>query len=799
VLPKEGGRKPAVAAQQDKTTYPSPKPSKPQEADENIPSTLGGYQVIKELGRGGMGAVYLARQVSLDRPVALKVMNQRCATDPVFVARFTREAYAAAQLTHHNVVPIYDIGAHKGTHFFSMEYVKGQSLMDLVREHGRLDAEAAVGYVLQAARGLAFGHQMGLVHRDVKPDNLLLSEHGIVKVADLGLVKITAVADPGEAAAEGKPGRLAPSLSTNITRAGKTMGTPTYMAPEQARSASEVDSRADIYSLGCTLYALLTGKPPFEGKTVLEVLTKHASEPIVPPDVLVKRVPKELSAILLKMLAKKPEDRYPDMKAVIEALEKFLGIHHTGVFSPREEHAVLLEKCVKKFNEAPGVRLRSRVIVGFFACCAVLVLACLLFGWLVPAGGVLGLAVMTPLSYFLVQGWMEKSYLYLKVRELVLGCGWSDLLYWIAAGTLFVLVLFLVHLLWIWIAFGLTAFVLGAGLYFLADRRLAAQRAAPIETAEKLFRSMRLQGLEEQALRQFVCKYSGRHWEGFYEALFGYEAKVMAREWVRGEAARSSAKFAAWRDSLVAWIDARQQARKEARERRLLQAVEAKALQAKGLEAAEANQKAAQMAEVMVTRAAEIKKEAAQPASPENATVPHAALRDLLETAREPETFDFGPASEMRPLRPRTGLFTGLLGAKLRFLAGAILITVCLLWMYQNRLLEEDNLQKLFAEIIKTQDFQKLEQRDVALWLPGVPTNLTQWFSGFYPGIAGLVLLLSAFFGGWRMSLLVWPAAVLALFGPVLGIPALGPLSPALVSMAGALVLWVLAVLFLRD
>ena len=136
-----------------------------------------------------MGSVYLARQLSLDRPVALKVMSKRWAHDPVFVARFTREAYAAAQLSHPNIVHIHDIGEVDGTRFFSMEYVPGRSLAELVRSQGKLDPETAVGYMLQAARGLKHAHDRGMIHRDVKPDNLLLDEQGLVKVADLGLVK----------------------------------------------------------------------------------------------------------------------------------------------------------------------------------------------------------------------------------------------------------------------------------------------------------------------------------------------------------------------------------------------------------------------------------------------------------------------------------------------------------------------------------------------------------------------------------------------------------------------------------
>src|SRR5262249_28228370 len=153
----------------------------------DVPSTLGGYRVVRELGRGAMGAVYLARQVSLDRNVALKVIQSRLASNPTFIARFTREAYAAAQLSHPNVVQIYDLGCDGETYFFSMEFVEGESLGSLVKRAGKLDGESALRYILQAARGLKFAHDQGLVHRDIKPDNLLLSKHGLVKIADLGL------------------------------------------------------------------------------------------------------------------------------------------------------------------------------------------------------------------------------------------------------------------------------------------------------------------------------------------------------------------------------------------------------------------------------------------------------------------------------------------------------------------------------------------------------------------------------------------------------------------------------------
>src|SRR5262249_9431253 len=154
-----------------------------------------------------------------------------------------------------------------------------------------------------------------------------------------------------------------------------------YMAPEQTRDAAHVDHRADIYSLGCTFYALVTGRAPFTGSTALEVMSKHASEAVIPPEVIAKRVPKEVSAIILKMVAKKPADRYPDMAALIKALEDFLGVEGTGQFSPSEEHAQTLEEGVRRFRQAPAARLRSLTLLGFSGGLAVLVLLCLLRWW----------------------------------------------------------------------------------------------------------------------------------------------------------------------------------------------------------------------------------------------------------------------------------------------------------------------------------------------------------------------------------------------------------------------------------
>lgn len=791
-------------------------------ADLDMPRRLGGYDVIKELGRGGMGAVYLGRQVSLDRRVALKVMNPRWSSDPGFVARFTREAYAAAQLVHHNVVQIYDIGQERDINFFSMEFVPGQSLAALTNKEGKLDIELAVNYVLQAARGLKFGHDLGMVHRDVKPDNLMVNDQGIVKVADLGLVKVGDTPEVKSEAAANEEG------AAHLTKVGSAMGTPAYMAPEQARDSSRVDGRADIYSLGCSLYVMVTGRPPFEGKTVLEVLTKHATAPVVPPEVIVKRVPKALSAILLKMMAKKPGDRYANMDEVILALEEYLGIRTSGPFTPREEHASKLEDCVQRFNDSSWARIRQKLIPAFFGGTAFLFLGSLLLGRLLLAGGFLGLMVLTPLAYFVVRGLGDRTYLFLKGRELVFGSRIVDWLTWLTGGAIGVLVLYLLNLHWVWLGFCVAAAALAAGMYFVVDKQVAQQRAECLDEAEQLFRGMRLQGLEEETLRQFVCKYAGNVWEEFFEALFGYEAMRVARDWLRGEGGKERRKQGVLRDQAVLWINTTIRARKEARERRLLRAVEEKALRAAGVEGAEARRKASQMADVLVEQAAEVQR------TPRGQT---ANLRRIVEAARKPEA-----AYDHKEFRPRTPLWLRLgqtlLGGKARFLTGAALVAGCLLWMQQNDLIPTKQRLQATAEqalqaardtkvptaqelgeqgkaLLKgdarqtaadlsrraTQQAQSLGQlarQTRPLDLPGVPSFVSGWFDDFNAGVAGMLLLLSVVLGGPRFGLLIWPIAFLTFVGQRFGVPALGPVTAAHVSMALGIVLAVGGLVVLR-
>jgi serine/threonine-protein kinase len=248
------------------------------------------YEIHRELAQGGMAEVYLAHDRLLDRPVALKALFPEFAREPSFVERFRREAQAAANLNHPNVVAIYDWGQETGTYFLVMEYVEGRSLRDVVRSDGPLDPNLAADIAAETAGALAAAHRAGLVHRDVKPGNVLLTRSGSVKVTDFGII-----ARPG--AADG------------LTQTGSVMGTATYFSPEQAQGFP-VDGRSDIYSLGVVLYEMVTGVAPFAGDSPVTVAYKHVREEPVPPSRRNPSVPPALEQIILTAMAKDPDLRY---------------------------------------------------------------------------------------------------------------------------------------------------------------------------------------------------------------------------------------------------------------------------------------------------------------------------------------------------------------------------------------------------------------------------------------------------------------------------------------------------------
>jgi len=250
----------------------------------------GRYELQRKIARGGMADVFLSRDLLLDRPVALKVLFPEYATDPSFVQRFRREAQSAARLNHPNVVSVYDWGQEGPTYFIVMEYVEGHSLAEVLREEGPLRPDPAASIAADVADALAFAHDHGVVHRDVKPGNVLLTSTGHVKVADFGIAR-------------------AVSTVENLTQTGTVMGTATYFSPEQARGDA-VDPRSDVYSLGIVLYEMLTGTPPFSGDNPVSVAYKHVQELPTPPRRLRPDIPVGLEAIVLKAINKNPANRY---------------------------------------------------------------------------------------------------------------------------------------------------------------------------------------------------------------------------------------------------------------------------------------------------------------------------------------------------------------------------------------------------------------------------------------------------------------------------------------------------------
>jgi eukaryotic-like serine/threonine-protein kinase len=269
------------------------------------PDTMvdGRYRIIRRLGSGGMADVYCAEDTQLGREVALKLLYRRFAEDPDFVERFRREASSAAALQHPNVVQVFDRGEWDGTYYIAMEFLHGRNLKQVVRDHGALDPALAADLVSQILKAARFAHRRGIVHRDIKPHNVIVDDEGRAKVTDFGIAR---------------------AGTSDMTETGSIMGTAQYLSPEQAQG-HPVDARSDLYSIGIVLYELLVGAPPFDAESPVTIALKQVSEEPVPPGRLNPAVPPALDAVVMRALRKDPAERFQDADAFIAALESAMA------------------------------------------------------------------------------------------------------------------------------------------------------------------------------------------------------------------------------------------------------------------------------------------------------------------------------------------------------------------------------------------------------------------------------------------------------------------------------------------
>ncbi|HUT34947.1 MAG TPA: protein kinase, partial [Planctomycetota bacterium] len=304
-------------------------------------SKIGGFELLGRLGKGGMGTVLKARQVSMDRLVALKILPKKLAENEQFVQRFLREARSAAKLRHPNIVQAFDVGQAEGYYFFAMEFVDGETLDAIIRREGPLEPNRALDVMRQTASALAAAHEAGIVHRDIKPSNIMIDKKDEVRVTDFGLAKRT----EGDVA---------------VTADGAVVGTPAYVAPEMAKGG-EAEPRSDLYSLGAAIFCALAGRPPFEGRNFSEVLVKHATEPAPPLASLAPRVDRRLCHAIDRLLRKNPEARYPSATALLEDLNGLGKLQSVAAAARAEGRAMIAEAPTLEITEGKRLERQARI------------------------------------------------------------------------------------------------------------------------------------------------------------------------------------------------------------------------------------------------------------------------------------------------------------------------------------------------------------------------------------------------------------------------------------------------------
>ncbi len=326
-----------------------------------------GYRIIRKLGAGAMATVFLAKQISLDRLVAIKVLPKKYSTNANFIERFYKEGRAAAKLNHNNIVAAYDVGQSGEHHYFVMEYVDGDTVYDRIVARKRLPEREALEIIRQIASALQHAHEMGFVHRDIKPKNIMMTTANVAKLADLGLAR--AMSDKEAAEAE----------------SGRAYGTPYYISPEQIRGAVHIGPPADIYGLGATFYHMVTGKLPFDGTTPSQVMHRHLKDPLVPPDHVNPQISGGTALIIETMMKKDPRERYQNARDLVQDLELVLAGKEPEYAKPAVDIASITSAVsssaqepvaiVHKDDPKPFASLPAIILIGVLAVGNIVLLA----------------------------------------------------------------------------------------------------------------------------------------------------------------------------------------------------------------------------------------------------------------------------------------------------------------------------------------------------------------------------------------------------------------------------------------
>lgn len=708
---------------------------------KDLPRIIGGYRVLRELGRGRLGPLLSAIRRSWAEDVALRIVRPEWSCLPVYVSRLIRDAHAAAQVEHPNLVPITDLGESQGRIFIASEYVHGETLEAGVNAQGALTPRDAVATVLQTARGLRAAHAHGLSHGDVSPATIFIDSEGRTRLADLGLTKNPAAVSAREVREKTGPIELAAANAGALNLEGV---------------------RADLKGLGKTLAFLMTGKAGETDATSL----------------IARGVPVNLVEFVRSLIDSKPGSGFDDLGQAVAAFEKFLNARRVGGTTPREEDTRILQESLISFRGSPKAQVRIQVVAASASVCALIVVLGVIAGLPLIAGSFLGLGLMTAIAYFVVNGMTGRDALFPDVRGLVLESRGADLAI-VAAGVLLLLVaLIVLHLQWAWFCFGILAVVLAVALHRFGDLPIDAERKGAVEEARALVKEMRLRGVAEDAIRSFVRAASGENWGPFFQDVFGEKARISAQEpadrhllplWRRpGFAIRSLV----W-----SWVQARLEARRHHRNARFFQQIEEKALVAEGVNLLTARRKARRIGAAMVAVTSEHRDSTraavrgAETPTHDRPTVAF-AVKQAVEAPEaifvEKETGLVGP--------DRSWLIALATGARTRFLIGTAILAGFLLWVHQNGIVSGDQLKDVAEKTIRSDDPMKAIQGariDVRmpvmtkpLEAPFLPGFVAARFNGLYAGIAGLILLVSSFVRGSRVGYFAIPGAIVALILP---------------------------------